>query len=381
MKQITTILCFLIGFSHTLSSQTVNFIDFLEKQGSNLPLGIELSIGSIENGKFKKTGIRKTELGWIPVENEEAIFEIGSITKTFTAALIMKLANDSKLSIEDPIQKHLPVSIEKDSFQGATIKIRHLIQHTSCLSTGPPSFTLPYLRALIFSPKNPNRNFKAKHYFKYLKDFELDYIPGKSWDYNNCGYGLLGTFIEAKTGKTWEEVVRKEIFEPLKMNASTFEINRSNKPLFKEGITSKGKKAKAWEMDFINPAGAIKSSLNDMLSYASAALQPKESSLDFMQSMRDMPGDTIKMTESKLWKGNAMAMGWWLNQENPQHLFFWHGGASGGYTSFIGISPEKDKAVVILSNISSSHPQSRAENRIPFPIFLGQEMMRENVDF
>ncbi|MEZ4982959.1 MAG: serine hydrolase domain-containing protein [Saprospiraceae bacterium] len=381
MKPIKLILLFLIGFCPSLFSQSYSLKDYLEKEGSQLPAGVELSIGIIENGQIKKTGLRKSESAWEIIQNDHALFEIGSITKTFTAALIFKLAEENKINIEDPIQQYLPVTLKNAYYQDSTIKIRHLLQHTSGLSNGPSSFTLPYLKALIFSPKNPNRNFKAKHYYKYLKDFELDYLPGKTWDYNNCGYGLLGTFIEKTSQKSWAEIVQKELFEPLKMNSSYFEINRTNKSNFVKGITAKGKKAKPWEMDFINPAGAIKSTLNDMLKYTEAALHPHTSGLDFMESMQNFPGDTIKMTESKLWKGNAMATGWWLNLEDANQPFFWHGGASGGYTAFIGFNQEKQKAVVILSNISSSHPQSRAENRIPIPIFLGQEMMRNKMDF
>ena len=129
-------------------------------------------------------------------------------------------------------------------------------------------------------------------------------------------------------------------------------------------------------MDFINPAGVIKSTLNDMLKYAAAQLNPPTKELAFLQAAHDPMSYEIKMPEGKLWDGNSMGLGWWHNLEQEGKTFLWHGGASGGYTAFVGFSKEKNRAVVVLSNISSSHPDSRGENRIPKPMLLGQKLMR-----
>ncbi|MCB0663988.1 MAG: beta-lactamase family protein, partial [Saprospiraceae bacterium] len=184
---------------------------------------------------------------------KDQLFEIGSITKVFTASLVMKLSEKGKISPEDPIQKFLPFPMKKDSFQGHTIQVKHLLTHTSGLSNGPSSFTLPYLKARIFAPKNPNKYFKTRHMYKYLKDFELDYSPGNSWAYNNLGYGLLGTFCETSTGRSWENLIQENIFEPLGMKESWFEINHQNSSKLIQGTTEKGKPSKPWDMDFINP--------------------------------------------------------------------------------------------------------------------------------
>ncbi|MEZ4983631.1 MAG: serine hydrolase [Saprospiraceae bacterium] len=94
------------------------------------------------------------------------------------------------------------------------------------------------------------------------------------------------------------------------------------------------------------------------------------------EATHDPLGFQIKMPEDKLWQGNAMGLGWWHNLEDANNTFIWHAGSSGGYTAFVGFSKSKKKAVVILSNISSSHPSARAESRIPIPILLGQKILR-----
>jgi CubicO group peptidase (beta-lactamase class C family) len=362
--------------SLTIFAQPIELIDLIKEKTQNLPNGTELSIGVFENGNWLKVGYRLENNQLVVVKNDDKIFEIGSITKTFTASLIMKLVKEGKLALSDPIQKYLPIQIAQDSFAGKTIILQDLITHTSGLSSGPSSFTLPYIKALLFTPKNPNRNFKAKHYYRYLKKFKLNYVPGKNWEYNNAGYGLLGEFISKKNGMSWEESVQKNIFIPLGMRNSYFEIDKHNKDQFIIGITAKGKKSKPWEMKFINPAGAIKSTLNDMIIYVSAQLNSSSESFNFLEETQNALNFQIKMPEDKLWKGNIMGLGWWHNLEDTQNTFIWHGGASGGYTAFVGFSKLKDKAVVILSNISSSNPSARAENRIPKPILLGQEILR-----
>ncbi|MEZ4955433.1 MAG: serine hydrolase domain-containing protein [Saprospiraceae bacterium] len=357
-------------------AQKSSILELVQQQMAALPEHTEFSIGIIENGEITKMGFRIENGGIIPVKNADAIFEIGSITKTFTASLIMQAVGKGVMSLDDPLQKYLPVQMAKDNYEGHFITLQHLLMHTSGLESIPASGNLPYLKAKIFSPKNPHQYFKAKHYYKYLKKFKLDYIPGKIWDYNNSAYGLLGQITADQNKTTWEKITQENLFDPLSMTDSYFTINKKNEVRFVQGISAKGKKAKAWEMDFINPAGVIKSTLNDMLKYAAAQLNPPTKELAFLQAAHDPMSYEIKMPEGKLWDGNSMGLGWWHNLEQEGKTFIWHGGASGGYTAFIGFSKEKNRAVVVLSNISSSHPDSRGENRIPKPMLLGQKLMR-----
>ncbi|MCB0570929.1 MAG: beta-lactamase family protein [Phaeodactylibacter sp.] len=368
-------LMFCLIYSHS-TAQADDITSLVEEIGRGLPDGVELSIGLIDDGRATKLGYRIEGQRPVAVENADKIFEIGSVTKTFTAALIVKLAEEGKMPLSAPIQAYLPVQMARDSFEGHTITVEHLLMHTSGLSESPYTFTLPYLRAKLFSPKNPNRNFKARHYYKYLSKFELDYLPGEQWDYNNAAYGLLGEFAAMQYGLPWEEAVRQYLFEPLKMQHSYFRADKQNKDQFVTGITAKGKKARLWEMDLINPAGAIKSTLNDMLLYASAQLSPPSDSLAFLAAAHNPVGYQVKMPEGSIWHGNAMGLGWWHNLEGEGPHFIWHGGGTGGYSAFIGFSKERNRAVVVLANISGSHPLARAENRIPKPILLGQALIQ-----
>ena len=353
-------------------SQT-NYLDFVSHYLQDFPDKTEFSVAIWENGKTAQIGLRKENGQIIQVDNFDRLFEIGSITKTFTANLVMQQMETGNIDLQTPIQQYLPVKIAKDTFKGHTITLEHLLTHTSGLSNGPDSYTLPYIKALICSPKNPNKYFKAKHYHRYLQKFELDYIPGTEWNYNNSAYALLGSIVERQSGMSWAEMTEKYIFTPLEMNDSDVSITKENKKKLVPGITSKGKKSKPWDMNFINPAGSIKSTLNDMLKYALAEI---EISPSYFQEAQNPVDYRVKMPEGKLWNGNANGLGWWHNLEDKNHPFMWHAGSTGGYTSFVGFSHQANRAVVVLSNISSSHPKSREKGEIPKPIKLGHELMR-----
>ena len=114
-----------------------------------------------------------------------------------------------------------------------------------------------------------------------------------------------------------------------------------------------------------------------MIKYTSAQLAYSPDSIDFFEATQNPLNFEIMMPSDKLWEGNAMGLGWWHNLEDNQNTFIWHGGSTGGYTSFVGFSTSNEQAVVILSNISSSHPSARANNRIPIPILLGQKLLTE----
>jgi CubicO group peptidase (beta-lactamase class C family) len=339
-----------------------------------LPVGTELSIGILEADTIYHLGMRKTAAGLEVIDNQDALFEIGSLTKTFTAALVMKQVQAGRIALDAPIEAYLPVALPGNRNQGQFISVQHLITHTSGLAATPGPFNLPFLKAKVLCPKNPFRYVKARHYYRYLSKFTLDYEPGQAWAYNNAAYGLLGVMVARQSDRTWAEAVQQDLFEPLNMTDTYLRVPQSERHRLVPGITAKGKTARLWDMDFIDPAGTIKSTLNDMLRYAAAQLAAPNGGLEFLARTQDPLGYRIPLT-NKTWADQRMGLGWWHCLEQPDKIFTWHGGATGGYTAFLGFSQAQHQAVVVLSNLSSSHPQGRADKDIPFAMRLGQKLM------
>jgi CubicO group peptidase (beta-lactamase class C family) len=372
---VFSINCFVFFFCLNAQEQIPTWIS---EQVSNCPPGTEFAIGIITPDTTFLIGVKQTAEGLIRVANENAIFEIGSITKTFTANLIMKQVQEGRIDLAAPIENYLPIPIPGNQYEGHKINVQHLLTHSSTLSNTPSTYTLPYLKALLFSPKNPNKNFKAKHYYRYLKDFSLDTIPGFSWNYNNSAYGLLGEMLAHQTGKSWAIQVQEAIFQPLGMQDTYLRIPKAVEHRFVPRIDADGKQnTKTWDMHFIDPAGTIKSTLADMLKYAKAQLSVSNSDLGFIQLSQAPLSYTLAMPVGTLWEGNTMGLGWWHNQEQGAEDFIWHGGSTDGHTSFIGFSPKTKTAVVVLSNLSANHPAGRAERNIPIAIYMGQNKLRQ----
>ena len=155
----------------------------------------------------KGYGMAQMDLG-IPVAPEQ-VFEIGSVTKQFTASLVLRLAEQGKLALSDPITKFFP----QMSFGGATVTLEQLLSHTS----GVPNYTdmpewIPRWR----------EDMSRETLFALFEDKPLDFPPGTLWNYSNSGFILLGGVIEKVTGKSYEEVVESELFAPLGMKSSRY---------------------------------------------------------------------------------------------------------------------------------------------------------------
>jgi CubicO group peptidase (beta-lactamase class C family) len=138
------------------------------------------------------------------------VFEIGSITKQFTAAAIMLLAEEGKLAVSDPMTKHLP---SYPSY-GQGITIEHLLTHTSGIVsyTGIPGYMAMRVR----------NDVTVQQLIDVFKDLPVEFAPGERYAYNNSGYILLGAIVEAASGMRYEEFVRKRIFEPLGMKTAYY---------------------------------------------------------------------------------------------------------------------------------------------------------------
>src|SRR5690349_4795039 len=155
----------------------------------------------------KGYGMANLELG-VPIA-PEMVFELGSVTKTFTATAIMMLAERGKLSIQDDLTRYLP----DFPTHGKKITLEHLLSHTS----GVPNFT-----SLPDWVGKQRLDVSVEELIGLFRGKPLDFEPGERYSYSNSGYALLGAVIEKVSGRTYEEFIEEEIFKPLGMTSSRF---------------------------------------------------------------------------------------------------------------------------------------------------------------
>ena len=290
--------------------------------------GVALKI--IKDGKPVKTaayGFANLELN-VPAR-PETVFEIGSITKQFTAAGIMLLVQEGKLSVDDRISQHLKAT--PDAWSNVTI--RHLLTHTSGIKsyTGLNGFQIW-------------RHLTQAQFIQAIGKEPMGFEPGDSWQYCNTGYNLLGYIIENVSGQGYWQFMGERIFQPLGMRATT---NRLPSLIIPNRAAGYEQTNHLWinrdsDLTEVFSAGAIASTVGDLAKW-SAALDGER--LLTAASRQQM------WTPVKLNNGTTKPYGFgWNIVQTEGHQNIGHGGSTSGFSASIQRFPEDRLAVIILTN-------------------------------
>lgn len=290
-----------------------------------------LALAVVKDGRVTKHeayGLANVELK-VPA-HKETVFEIGSITKQFTGALIVLLTGEGKLSLDDPVTKffnNAPASWKP-------ITIRHLLTHTSGIKnyTGLTGFEM-------------TRKLDAEKFVATIGAEPLESKPGEAFKYCNSGYNLAGYIIEKVTGKSYWEVLRSRIFEPLQMRTAT---SRDLKPIVEnraDGYEIEGGKLVNRDSDLTDvfAAGAISATVGDLVKWNAA--------LDAGKLLSDA-------NRAAMWSPMAMnsgvkypyGLGWRLDEHKSRRTI-WHSGSTAGFTASLLRFPEEKLAIVVLCNL------------------------------
>ncbi|TQF15044.1 serine hydrolase [Myxococcus llanfairpwllgwyngyllgogerychwyrndrobwllllantysiliogogogochensis] len=288
-----------------------------------------------EKGIILKKGYGPANFEWqIPV-TPDTKFRIGSVTKQFTAAVILQLVNEGKVGLEDPITKHL-TDYRQDT--GARVTVTHLLNHTS----GIPSYT----SRPDFGEKVSRNPYKVTDFVKQFASGDLEFEPGSKYSYNNSGYFLLGAIIEKVTGKPYAQVLRERIFEPVGMKNTGYDVSS----------TILAKRASGYER---NPDGYVNAAYLDMgLPYAAGSMYSTVEDLYLWD--RALYGDKVlpaALKQKMFTPGlDDYGFGWnvaptQLDDGKTKVATTSHGGGINGFSSFLIRVPEKKEVVIVLSNV------------------------------
>lgn len=283
----------------------------------------------------------------------DGIFDIGSVTKQFTAAAILKLVEDKKLSLDDDFTKYL----EFDT-KGRKITIGQLLDHTSGLPQAPSS--KEEFAQMTFD------EFPHRLTIKLAEPKEFLHEPGEALIYNNVAFVFLGLIIEKVSGQTYEDYLKETFFEPLGMNSTSF---GSNSKVVKNKVNGYNyDTTNLKKMDYLNyyipySAGSLVSSTEDLLIWTQALHSGKVLSEPMYQSM---------ITPENLNDGTPVSYAKALaNFSNYGHKEISHGGAIAGFSSFVQYYPNDDLYIITLVNTIGPKKIGR---------FFGYEMIWKLLD-
>lgn len=272
--------------------------------------------------------------------SSSTIFEIGSITKTFTAILLAEKILQNKMSIDDPIDKYLPGNVKLMPEMENKIKLINLITHTSGLPRIPDDF----IKNTTYQGRVADLHFGEKELFNYLKNYKNSKPVGKFSYYSNLGMGLLGHLLELNSQKPYDSLVIDEICKPFEMHHTKKILFSSDSNCLARGY-AKGKDVYIYDLGVLSGACSLKSTISDMLIYLGKNINTDESQLS----------QAIEMTHKKLKKfdrNNNTGMAWFIRKQRYCGRIRWHNGSFNGQRSFIAFDEKKKLGVVMLSNSS-----------------------------
>lgn len=313
-----------------------------------------LALEVIQNGQcIKRAGYGVANLEWDTPVTPETVFEIGSVTKQFTAAGILILQQEGKLSVDDPISKYL-----KDTpliWKGITL--RHLLTHTSGIHnyTTLDGFEL-------------TRHLTQGQFIKKMGGYKLDFHPGDKWSYSNSGFSLLGYIIENVSGENYWQFMRERVFGPLEMTSTTSRDPR-NIIRFRASGYEQDEKGNYVNRDYdltdIFSAGAIVSTVDDMAkwnaSLDSQKLLTAASEKEMWTPLRFNSGET-----------HDYGFGWFLSPLKG-HENIGHSGSTSGFSASLQRFPEDGLAVIVLTNSNEEGIATRVAKEIALIYLEGKE--------
>lgn len=309
-------------------------IDSIVTEFISNPINAGLSIGVIQNGTtfFYHYGETKKESHQLP--SNQTIYEIGSVSKTFTGILLAQAIIDKKITLEDDIRKFLPVQLSKLDYKGHPIKIKHLVNHTSTIPRIPENLD----KQPNYDSLNPYKNYTKAMMYDYLKNLPLDEMPGIVQDYSNTGMALLGIILENAYQQSYGKLLQTYITTPFNMNNTVVNVSKTQMVNFADGYNDMGVYTTHWDLGDLVGAGGIKSTIEDMTLYLKENISENDS----------ITALSHKVSYQKDKKGAGLA--WVIQPTKSGNTLIWHNGGTYGFTSFCGFIKEKKCGVVVLSN-------------------------------
>ena len=314
----------------TLSSEVLDNIKLRIDNGNNP--GIVIGIVDEDGPRYYSYGVKSFKTNE-PV-NEHTVFEIGSISKTFTGIILADMVLKGKLTLDDPLQSLLPDGVKAPTWNGETIKLVNMANHTSSLPRMPDNFSPA-------NPANPYIDYSEEQLYAFLNSYELPRAVGSQYEYSNYAVGLLGHLLSAKNNTTYEDLMVEIIARPLDMKQTRITFS----PEMEENLAMghRGRiQVENWDLTTLAGAGAIRSTAVDMIKYVAANMGKEKTKL--------YPAMQLAHKNSRTEGAEPMVGLGWHTQVLDGEKIIWHNGGTGGYRTFAGFTDDGKKGVVVLCN-------------------------------
>ena len=299
--------------------------DYLSDSNSN---GLSIAILQNDDITYYNLGRQSAKVKAPPTNQH--LYEIASMTKTMTAAILSQMVYEDKLNFNDPISKFLPDSVVTWT-EDHRITLMELVTHQS---------GLPRLPANIFmtvkDPDNPYANYYQKDLYDFLKYYKPQSVSNRKIEYSNLGFGLLGHILSIADSLTFGELMASRVLNRQREGMACVELESLALELIMQGHKMDGTPTSLWDSPILGGAGAVKANSEFMIHYLKEQIDdPKYNSLH----------RPVKKNQGQAWITSKLKSG---------DTFVWHNGGTYGFASFGAFSKEHKVAVIVLSNTGNS---------------------------
>jgi len=281
----------------------------------------------------------------------DSIFEIGSISKTFTGLILAQMVAQGKVKYDEPVRELLPPGTVSKPVSAEITLVDLATQHSG-LPRMPDNFTPA-------NNDNPYVDYDAAKLYAFLNVHGVAKPADAGFVYSNLGFGLLGQALSVRAGVPYPALLKQQVTDPLGLNDTVVALSAAQQSRFIPGHDGDHHPAHAWDLVAFAGAGAIRSTAGDMLTYLEAQLHPEK------LKAAGAAGATLTaaITDSHQLRADAlpgMRIGLaWLNEAESGN--YWHNGATGGYSSYAFFNSAGDYAAVVLLNTSLGSAGSFAD--------------------
>jgi len=314
-------------------------------------VAVGVAVGVLYDGKTGTRGYGLVRKGGSKKPDASTLYEIGSITKVFTGILLADAVHRKLVQLSDPIQKFVPKGTTVPRFKTKEIRLSHLTSHTSALPRMPVNFGGA-------DPNDPFAHYNRDMLYEGLGQIKLTRAPGKSYVYSNLAAGLLGQLlVDIQKAPDYQTLMRARIGEPLGLRDTFIRLDKPRAARFAPAYTNTGRAGRSWTFKSLAGAGAIRSTVTDLLTFSAAAL-----------GMTKLDGDKahlkepFRLSQQPIYKAGllskllnkapkpATGCGWHIG---PGKNLIWHNGATSGYRAMMLLDTQQKCAVIALSNTTS----------------------------
>lgn len=321
-------------------------VDLLVQPYLDEPVVTGMVVGAIRGDESLVRGYGRVRPDKPAAPDGKTVYEIGSVSKTFTGLLLADAVVRGDASLEQPVQQWLPEAVAMPQPIDGPITLKHLATHVSGLPRLPGNMTSAH-------EADPYADYRRDDLFAFLREHQLRRGPGVQLEYSNVAFGLLGQLLADRAGQDYGERVQSVIAKPLGMHDTRVVLTDSMRQRLAPPYSADLEPAENWHFQAIAGAGALRSTASDMMCFAHAHLDPPDSPL----------GRAIELA----WKVHqpgiaeqdfAMGLGWHVARDGTTR---WHNGQTGGYHAMVLVNRPQQIAVIMLSNTSTMEVSALAE--------------------